>query len=117
MSNKIPSPPKPVILHGFTPDKLAVLITDAVVGGNFKTKGQARERVEELLRVFLKTGMSGKELNRQKHFIAIEKESLEKIFWQRKMKELHPDTIKEMYEELDKLLIQEGFKTSTTTIG
>lgn len=96
------------ILHGFTPEKLSILITDAVVGGGFKTKGQARERVEDLLKVFLRVGMSGKELNRQKHLHAMKRETVSKVFWQRKMKELHPDIIQCLYKELDELLDKEG---------
>lgn len=96
------------ILHGFTTEKLAILITDAVVGGGFKTKGEARKRVEDLLRVFIKTGSSGKELNRQKHLRAMEIETTSKIFWQRKMRDLHPDVIEDMYEELEQKLVSLG---------
>lgn len=104
------------ILHGFTADKLAILITDAVVGGGFKTKGEARKRVEDLIKVFIKMGSSGKELNRQKHLKAMEIEYTSKVFWQRKMRELHPDTIEGMYEELEQHLITLGLKSERIAV-
>lgn len=98
------------ILHGFTPDKLSRLITDAIIGGNFKTKGEARQRVEDILKAFLKVGVSNASLNKAKHQYALAYETRQKIYWQRKMKELHPDKIEEMYREIEEILISEGFK-------
>lgn len=99
------------ILHGFTPDKLSRLITDAVIGGNFKTKGEARQRVEDILKAFLKVGVSNASVNKAKHQYAVAYETRQKVFWQRKLKELHPDEIEGMYKELEETLISEGFKS------
>ncbi len=83
---------------------------DSIVGGQFKKKSEVLQRINELLKVFIRVGETGKEITKDKWVKAVDVECISKVFWQRKMKELHPEKIQSMYDELEILLISKGLK-------